>query len=84
MTTDTKDEFAGQGGSYRIGADGKRVRVEAPTQDHPQGNRARDAQGRPLDVPSEPAPADAAGTMEPAPETVFARLVRRSPASDKE
>ena len=47
------DEYAGQGGSYRVEADGRLVRVEAPTQDHPQGNRPRDAQGRPLDVPAE-------------------------------
>ena len=49
----SSNEFAGQGGSYRVAADGKVERVEAPTQDHPLGNRPRDAQGRPLDLPVE-------------------------------
>jgi hypothetical protein len=48
-----KDEFAGQGGSY-VFKDGKRVQVEAPTKDHPEGNRPRDADGRPLDAAPEP------------------------------
>jgi len=43
------DEFHGQGGAY-VMRDGKRVRVEAPTKDHPEGNRPRDADGRPLDT----------------------------------
>lgn len=50
------DEFDGVGGSYEI-RDGKRVQVEAPTKDHPEGNRPRDSEGRPLDVAPEPAPA---------------------------
>lgn len=36
-----RDEFAGIGGSYRIDESGKRVQVEAPTSEHPEGNRAR-------------------------------------------
>lgn len=38
------DEFEGQGGSYLMGKDGKRTRVEEPTADHPDGNRARAAE----------------------------------------
>ena len=61
----SKDEFSGQGGSYVIDKDGKRMRVETPTQDHPEGNRPRDAEGKPLDfaaaagappIPAAPAP----------------------------
>lgn len=52
MTTG-KDEFHGQGGAYVV-KDGKRVRVEEPTKDHPEGNRARDAEGRPLEVAPPP------------------------------
>lgn len=44
------DQFDGQGGRYEI-RDGKRVRVEEPTKDHPEGNRARDAQGKPHEAP---------------------------------
>ena len=36
-----EDQFWGQGGSYTVDEHGQRVRVEA-TQDHPQGNRARE------------------------------------------
>lgn len=47
------------GGRYEI-KDGKRVRVEAPTRDHPDGNAPRDAKGnrldRPVEAPSESAP----------------------------
>jgi hypothetical protein len=50
------DEFHGQGGSYEV-RDGKRVLVEPPTADHPDGNRARDADGTPHDQPDETAPA---------------------------
>ena len=39
------------GGSYEV-RDGKFVQLEAPTQDHPEGNRPRDAQGRALDLPA--------------------------------
>lgn len=44
------DEFAGQGGRYEI-RDGKRVRVEEPTKDHPEGNCARDEHGKPFPAP---------------------------------
>lgn len=45
------------GGSYEI-RDGKRVLVER-TEDHPEGNRPRAADGRPIDAATgaEPAPA---------------------------
>ena len=53
------DEFDGVGGSYEV-RDGKRVQVEAPTKDHPEGNRPRDEHGKPLDiVAEEPKPAPA-------------------------
>lgn len=45
------DEFEGQGGAYEV-RDGKRVRVEEPTKDHPEGNRPRDEHGKPLDTSS--------------------------------
>lgn len=32
-----------EGGSYLINEQGERVRIEPPTQDHPDGNRARPA-----------------------------------------
>ncbi len=35
------------GGRYEM-KDGKRVRIEG-TRDHPEGNRARDKDGKPLD-----------------------------------
>jgi hypothetical protein len=44
------DEFHGQGGRYEI-RDGKRVQVEAPTKDHPEGNCARDADGKAIPGP---------------------------------
>ena len=49
------DEFHGQGGAYVI-RDGKRVRVEEPTKDHPEGNRPRDKDGKPLDAAAEDKP----------------------------
>ena len=61
MSETKPDEFHGQGGSYIV-ENGVRRRVEAPTKDHPEGNRPRDAEGKPLDVvpatddkPAEPA-----------------------------
>jgi hypothetical protein len=57
------------GGCYVRGLDGVLRKVEEPTKDHPQGNRARDADGKPVGLPSDethfnsPAPA-AAGTDE--------------------
>ena len=50
MSNETPDEFHGQGGSYEI-RDGKRVRIEEPTRDHEQGNRARTADGTALPGP---------------------------------
>jgi hypothetical protein len=58
------DEFHGVGGSFEI-RDGKRVRVHE-TVDHPEGNRARDADGKALDQPLENAPALVAPTQEAA------------------
>lgn len=43
------DEFHGQGGSYIV-ENGARRRVEESTKDHPEGNRPRDADGKPLDA----------------------------------
>jgi len=79
----TMNPFAGQGGSYRIDAEGKVERVEAPTQDHPQGNRPRDAQGRPLDLPAEIPAAQAspeAAPVDPAPRSP--RRMASVPTSD--
>lgn len=42
------DKYEGMGGSYIMNKDGVRTLVER-TEDHPEGNRPRDAQGRPLD-----------------------------------
>ncbi len=48
----TRDEFDGVGGRYEI-RDGKRVQVEAPTKDHPDGNKGpRDSDGKLLDAPA--------------------------------
>jgi hypothetical protein len=48
----------GQGGDYVI-EDGRRIRVGQPTQDHPEGNTARDASGRKLsDIEAELAKTD--------------------------
>lgn len=65
MSEQKPDEFHGQGGAYVRGKDGVRRRVEEPTRDHEQGNRARDAQGRPADGPKDEAPAKAAGNVKP-------------------
>jgi hypothetical protein len=56
-----KDPYAGQGGSYIV-KNGKRERVTDPTQDHPEGNCARDADGTP--VPPAHHTAKAAGDAE--------------------
>jgi hypothetical protein len=55
-----KDEFHGQGGAYIV-RDGKRVRVEDPTKDHPDGNRARDKDGNPIEEKRPEAPAKPKG-----------------------
>jgi hypothetical protein len=47
-------ENDGQGGSYVI-QDGQRVLLER-TRDHPDGNRPRDENGKPLDEPVAPVP----------------------------
>ena len=79
----SSNEFAGQGGSYRVAADGKVERVEAPTQDHPLGNRPRDAQGKALDLPDEIPAAQAspeASPVDPAPRST--RRMASVPTSD--
>ncbi len=55
-----RDEFHGQGGTYEV-REGKRVLVTPPTQSHPEGDRARDADGKPIDE----APAAAEATPQP-------------------
>lgn len=52
------------GGAYAV-LENELTQVEAPTADHPEGNRPRDAKGRALDLPDteekpaeEAAPAD--------------------------
>jgi hypothetical protein len=53
-----KDPWAGAAGSRTVDKHGKVTAVEAPTRDHPDGNRPRNEKGEPLDlVPQEPAPA---------------------------
>lgn len=42
-----KDDFDGLGGRYRRDKDGTRERIDF-TEDHPDGNKARDAKGRPI------------------------------------
>jgi hypothetical protein len=49
--SDKPDEFHGQGGSF-VMKDGKRVRAEPAPRDHPDGNRPRDKDGKPLDEPA--------------------------------
>lgn len=44
------ENYHGQGGSYSVDADGKKTQTEAPTADHPEGNRPREA-----DLPKPPA-----------------------------
>jgi hypothetical protein len=50
---DYQDEFAGQGGSYLVDKNGKRIRVEE-TRNHPQGNCAREAEPDPFAALSAP------------------------------
>jgi len=57
--TDARDRG---GGSYRISESGDLEQVEKPTRDHPEGNRPRDSEGKPLDAP-EPS----ADTHQPSP-----------------
>lgn len=44
------------GGSQTFDKDGKLLSSEEPTKDHPEGNRARDAEGKPLDGAQAEAP----------------------------
>jgi hypothetical protein len=63
-----QDQHQGEGGAY-VMRDGQRVRVEEPTKDHPEGNRARDASGKPIDatpvLSAEEKPAPPAGPKGP-------------------
>lgn len=58
MTPNTEDQHQGEGGTYVI-QDGKRVRVDAPTQPTDTGG-ARDAEGKPLFAPPADEPVAAA------------------------
>src|SRR3990167_5980225 len=62
------------GGSYAV-IDGELKQVEAPTVDHPEGNRPRDAKGRALDLP---APEEQPAAAEPSDKVT--RLPRRGSA----
>lgn len=42
-----------EGGRYEIDKRGRRKRVEPPTQDHPEGNRARPAPAQPESTETE-------------------------------
>jgi len=42
------------GGSFSVSESGELTQVEKPTRDHPEGNRPRDAGGKPLDAEREP------------------------------
>lgn len=41
------NDYPNEGGSYLVNEKGERVRIEPPTQDHPDGNRARPAEHPP-------------------------------------
>jgi hypothetical protein len=47
-----KDNEPLVGGSYLV-KDGVRTLTEEPTKDHPEGNRARTADGKPVPAPDE-------------------------------
>ena len=64
--SERQDEFHGQGGAYVVRS-GKRVRVEEPTKDHPEGNRPRDRDGKPLDAVAAEQPAASAASESPRP-----------------
>ncbi len=60
------DEFHGEGGTYEV-REGKRVQVTPPTQPHADGDRARNADGKPIDeaqVSPDPAPATSEQTRD--------------------
>lgn len=46
----TPERHHGEGGRYEL-RDGERVRVDEPQKHHPEGDRARDERGRPVDLP---------------------------------
>jgi hypothetical protein len=52
----TEADVRGRGGSYIRHADGSYSLNAAPTQDHPDGNAPRDAEGRRFDRAQEPHP----------------------------
>ena len=57
----------GVGGSYRVNDAGELEQVEAATRDHPDGNRPRDSEGRPLDgLTGRPIPPQENETEKPA------------------
>jgi len=52
------EKFQGEGGTFEI-RNGERVQTAAPGKPHPNGDRARDADGKPVDLPP-PNPQDSA------------------------
>lgn len=58
------DKFQGQGGNFEI-KNGVRVQTAKPSAPHPDGDRARDADGKPVDPPP-PDPSESA-LPQPAP-----------------
>lgn len=50
--SDERDEFHGVGGSYIVEGGVKRRVADAP-KEHPDGNRPRDSDGKPLDARAE-------------------------------
>lgn len=77
--SDKRGPRPGVGGAYEIDADGARVQVVPPTPDHPQGNRPRDAEGRPTDTPPQAAPIPGPAETKPAPEAAKSSAKRAPP-----
>ncbi len=73
------DKFQGEGGSFEI-RNGERVQVSAPGKPHPEGDRARDADGKPVDLPP-PNPQESALPAPPA-DTVSASDAAPAVAAD--
>lgn len=48
----SKDKYHGQGGTFEV-RNGERVRVGKEQETHKDGDRARDADGKPIDKPLE-------------------------------
>jgi len=46
----TPDKFHGQGGTFKVNSRGERERVGEEVKPHPDGDRARDADGKPFDT----------------------------------